>query len=119
MQTIAQDIIATLNALQLASGWEHSLLETTFPKIKYLGKGWLLNLREMLDLYQAGIWIENAWRPRKQRQYDKGIMEVFANDSEITPLMLLLANEFQIWLGVFFISDLANIIGTAIDIKRI
>jgi hypothetical protein len=119
-QTVAQDIIATLNALQLASGWEHSLLETTSQKIKYLGrKGWLLNLREMLDLYQAGIWIENAWRPRKQRQYDEAIMEVFANDSEITPLMLLLANEFRIWLGVFFISDLANITGTAIDIERI
>jgi hypothetical protein len=73
----------------------------------------------MLDLYQAGVWVEKTWRPEKQRQYDEAIMEVFANDSEITPLMLLLANEFRIWLRVFFISDLANIEGTAIDIERI
>jgi hypothetical protein len=107
-KTVSEDVITTLNALQLASGFEHSLLEMTSPRIKYLGPGWLLNLREMLDLFQAGIWVEKAWRPKKQRQYDEAIMEVFANDSKITPLMLLLANEFRIWLRVFFISDLAN-----------
>jgi hypothetical protein len=118
-KTVANDIIATLNALQLASGFEHNLLEVTSPKIKYLCPGWLLNLREMLDLYQASLWIEKAWRPQKQRQYDESIMEVFANDSEVTPKMLLMANEFRIWLGVFSISDLANIAGTAIEIERI
>jgi hypothetical protein len=71
----------------------------------------------MLDLYQASLWIEKAWRPQKQRQYEESIMEVFANDSEITPKMLLMANEFRIWLGVFSISDLANIAGTTIEIE--
>jgi hypothetical protein len=46
-------------------------------------------------------------------------MEVFANDSEISRLMLILANEFRVWLGVFWISELANINGSAIDIERI
>ena len=116
-KTVANDIIATLNALQLASGFEHNILEVTSPKIKYHGPGWLLNLREMLDLYQASLWIERAWRPQKQRQYDESIMEVFTNNSEITPKMLLMANEFRIWLGVFSISDLANIAGTTIEIE--
>jgi hypothetical protein len=33
--------------------------------------------------------------------------------------MLILANEFRIWLGVFWISELANIQGNAIEIGRI
>ena len=58
---VAQDILATLNAAQLASGFGTPILETTSPKIKYLGKGWILNLREMLDLFQIQVWVEHAW----------------------------------------------------------
>jgi hypothetical protein len=118
-QTVANDILSTLNAAQLASGFGQNLLENPSPHINFLGKGWILNLREMLQLYQASVWIERAWRPQRQRQYDQPIMEVFASDSEITRLMLILANEFRIWLGVFWISELANINGTSIDIERI
>jgi hypothetical protein len=71
--SVVQDILATLNAAQLASGFGSSILETTSPKIKYLGKGWILNLREMLDLFQIQVWIENAWRPQQQRQYDRAL----------------------------------------------
>jgi hypothetical protein len=69
-KTVAKDIVATLNALQLASGFGSPILEKTSPPIKYVGTGWVLNLRKMLDLYDAIVWVEDAWRPAKQRQYD-------------------------------------------------
>ncbi|KAL7502638.1 hypothetical protein ACHAXN_000569 [Cyclotella atomus] len=69
-KTVAKDIIATLNAAQLASGFGQPILEVTSPKIRYLGKGWILNLRDMLDLFGIKVWTEDAWRPQRQRQYD-------------------------------------------------
>ena len=116
---VAKDILATLNAAQLASGFGTPILETTFPKIKYIGKGWILNLREMLDLFDIQVWIEDAWRPRKQRQYDRALQEDFANDEEITPKMERLANEFRMWMRVTWLSELATIDGREIPIERI
>jgi hypothetical protein len=52
--------VATLNALQLASGFGSPILEKTSPPIKYVGTGWILNLREMLDLYNAIVWVDGV-----------------------------------------------------------
>jgi len=114
---VAQDILATLNAAQLASGFGTPILETTSPKIKYLGKGWILNLREMLDLFQMQVWTEHTWRPQRQRQYDRALQEDFATDDEITPKMERLANEFRMWLRVTWLSELATIDGREIPIE--
>jgi hypothetical protein len=116
---VANDIIATLNAAQLVSGWESPLLEATSPHLKYLPRGWILHLREMLQTYGAILWVEKAWRPRKQRQGDTAIMEGFSNHPDITDNMLLLANEYRMWMRVIFISELANVDGDSIPISRI
>jgi hypothetical protein len=84
-KTVSKDILATLNALQLASGFGSTILEKTSPPIKYVGTGWILNLREMLDLYNAIVWVEDAWRPARQRQYDQAILETFREEEEIKP----------------------------------
>jgi hypothetical protein len=52
---VANDIIATLNSAQLMSGWESPLLEETSPLLKYLPRGWILHLREMLQTYGASL----------------------------------------------------------------
>jgi hypothetical protein len=69
-------------------------MEKTAPPISYAGKGWLINLREMMNLYDTTVWIEDAWAPVKQRQYDQAIQEEFASDSMITPLEKRLANTY-------------------------
>lgn len=57
--------------------------------------------------------------PKRQRQYDRSLMETFAQDPLITPLMLELANELRFWLRIIFISELATIDGRWIDAERI
>ena len=115
---VSLDVIAAINALQLLSGFDTPVMEHTSIPIKYVGPGWLPNLRDMLRVIEAGVWIETAWKPRKQRQHDQAIMEVFAADPDITPLTLVLANEFRVWMRVIYVSELANIDGNAIPYER-
>ena len=65
------------------------------------------------------VWVEHAWRPQRQRQYDRALQEDFANDDEITPKMKRLANEFRMWLRVTWLSELATINGREIPIERV
>jgi hypothetical protein len=67
----------------------------------------------------AGIWVENAWIPQKQRQHDRALMEEFAQNSDLTKRTLELANEFRIWLRVIFISEIAEVDGKTIPDYRI
>jgi hypothetical protein len=73
----------------------------------------------MMDLYETSAWIEDAWVPAKQRQYDQAIQEEFAGDDMITPLEKRLANEFRLWLQVTHISKLADIAGKEVSIEQI
>jgi hypothetical protein len=116
---VATDIRTALNAFQLASGFLSPVLEHTATPIKYVGKGWIPNLREMLNAINAGLWIEQIWRPQKQRQHDVGIMEEFAKDSTLTPLTKELANELRMWMRVTSIAELAAPDGKRIPIERI
>jgi hypothetical protein len=117
--SVATDIICTLNALQLLSGFVSPLLEVTSPEIRYVGRGWLVNLREMLHCYGITVWIEGAWRFPLQRQGDCALMERFASNPNITPVMLVYANEFRIWMRIISLAQLASVDGTNICIDRI
>jgi hypothetical protein len=108
---VATDIISTLNALQLLSGFASLLLEVTSPEIKYVGRGWLVNLREMLHCYGITVWIEGAWRFPLQRQGDCALMERFASNPNITPVMLIYANEFRIWMRIISLAQLSSMEG--------
>ena len=90
-------MIAAINALQVASGLGIQVLEVTSTPLKHVGEGWLINLRDMLRDINAGIWVEKAWRPQQQRQHDMAIMDAFASDPDITPLMMILY-MCQSWL---------------------
>ena len=118
-KVVASDILVVVNAFQLASGFESPVLENTELPIKYVGLGWIPHLRNMLRAINAGVWLERAWRPKRQRQYDRSIMETFVSDPLITPLMLELANELRLWLRVIFISELVTIDGRWIDAERL
>ena len=116
---VAKDIIATLNACQLASGFETPLLEGTHVPISYLGRGWILNLRSMLEYFGMQVWIEDAWRFQKQRLGDRSIMETFASDPLISRTELVLTNELCKWWHVIFLSELASVDGKTIPYDRI
>jgi hypothetical protein len=73
----------------------------------------------MLRLYNMTVWIEEAWRYPLQRQGDCSIMERFASNPNITPMMLVYANEFRIWMRVISLAHLASVDGKCIPIDRI
>jgi hypothetical protein len=67
---VANDILVTLNAFQMASGFLTPVLEDTTTPIDYVDKGWIPHLRNMLRMIDGGVWIEKAWHPKRQRQFD-------------------------------------------------
>jgi hypothetical protein len=83
--SVASDIIATMNALQLLSDFASPVLEATSPEMKYVGRGWLINLREMLHCYGMKVWVEKSWWFPLQRQGDCSLMERFASNPNISP----------------------------------
>ena len=118
-KTVASDIITALNACQLASGFESPLLEDTKPHLRFISNGWIPHLRGMLEYFGIKIWVEDAWKCQKQRENDRSIMEMFVTDKDIKLSELVLANEYRMWLGVIFISELADVNGTEIDFSKI
>jgi hypothetical protein len=46
-----------LDNIQLASGF-------VYPKMDFIDKGWITNLRERLDEIGGKLWIEDAWQPK-------------------------------------------------------
>jgi hypothetical protein len=59
----------------------------------YLGRGWILHVRQMLADAKARLWVERTWVPAKQRQGDVSLMESFTGhpDLNINKRTLLLA----------------------------
>ncbi len=58
-QTPADDILATLDAFQLVSGFVTPLLD-------YITCGWLQHIRRRLRRIGGRMHVEGAWRPRLQ-----------------------------------------------------
>jgi hypothetical protein len=116
---VADDFITTLNAYQMVTGFSTPVLEECRVKIEYAGNGWIPMLRNMFREIDAGIKIERAWRPQKQRQHDVALMEVFAQESDLTVRTLELANEYRIWMRVIFLSELADVDGKFIPAERL
>jgi hypothetical protein len=114
----AQDLITVLNAFQLASGFVTPVLESPDIPIDYLGIGWIPHIRSRLSALQGSLSVEKAWRPRLQRMDDDSLLEIIASHPSITRKMKQLFNECRMWMGITFISELANEEGNGIDIER-
>jgi hypothetical protein len=103
----------------MVTGFSTQVLEECKVKIEYAGNGWIPMLRDMFREIDAGIRIERAWRPQKQRQHDVALMEVFAQDSDLSVRTLELANEYRIWMRVIFMSELVDVDGKFIPADRL
>ena len=75
--TVGGAIGVTFDNIQLASGFVQPVLEVTKCRLDFIDQSFLLALRERLREIGAGIWLEDAWTPRVQRENDRSIMEVF------------------------------------------
>jgi hypothetical protein len=107
-KTVANDILFTLDNLQLCSGFTLPVLEFPSLPLSYVGQGYLKSVRERLAEMDAGLWIEHAWTPPLQREGDASIMECFAAIPNITIAQLRHANVVRLYLRVITIADLSD-----------
>ena len=107
-RTVANDVIVTLDTLQLASGLSRPLMEYTDIRVNYLGDSFFLHLRSQLSDINASIWIEDVWRPQIHRENDEFIMDQFVRIPGITRAELRQANAVRLYLRVITIADIAD-----------
>ena len=113
-KTVANNILVTLDHIQLISGFATPILKNTTPPIRYINNSFLISLRERLAEMNGSLWIETACTPPLQQENDASIMERFAKIPGITTGILKKANIVWIYLRVITIADLANPEGTTI-----
>lgn len=107
-KTVANDILVTLDTLQLVTGLQRPLMEYPSPMVEYVGDSFFLHLRSALGQIGASLWIENLWTPHPQRINDTFLMNRFLMIPRITKSALRQANEVRLFLRVLTIADLAD-----------
>lgn len=107
-KTVANDIIVTLDSIQLLAGFGSPILEDVSQPINYLGNSYFLSLRKRLAEIQASLWIEEVWRPKLQREGDHFLMDYFTRIPGITTTDLRKANAVRLYMRVLTISDLVD-----------
>lgn len=107
-KTVANDIVVTLDSLQLASGLSRPLMEYPTAEVNYLGDSYFLHIRSQLAEINASLWIEDVWRPTPHREHDAFLMDQFIRIPGITRADLKQANAVRMYLRVLTIADMAD-----------
>jgi hypothetical protein len=115
---VANDILVTLDYIQLISGFVAPILDSTTKPINYIDNSFLLSIRNRQSEINSSLWIERAWSPLLQREGDSSIMEAFTQIPRITTSTLRRANTVRLYLRVITIADLTNPEGTTIPDTR-
>ena len=105
-KTVANDILVTLDNIQLKAGFVTPIMEDTRPRMDYFDQGLLASLRGRMRKIKATMWIENAWAPTLQSENDGAIMERFSGIRGATPGELKKVNVVRLYLRVITIADL-------------
>ena len=102
-----------IEVVQLQSGLNEPILVTQTKWQRWVEPTWLTHLKDGLDLIEGALHT-NCKAPKKQRQFDRSIMTIFAewdmSDKEIQAI-----NRCRIYLQVIFLSDITNIHGTKLE----
>ena len=117
-KTVAGDILATLDNIQLASGFTTPILEAPDLPIDYIDQGWILDLRARLKEIGATLWVEDAWQPALQREHDVSLMEQFMRITTTKSQRRQLRAVLH-WLRVVTLADLADPSGRTIPGHRL
>ena len=111
--TVANDLLTTLDTLQLVSGLTTPVFEYKKP-LRYLDRGFLTCLHDRMQEIDATVWIEEAWTPKLQREHDESIMEAFMERPRMSKDLLHKLNSVRLYLRVITIADLVSPDGTFI-----
>ena len=115
---MANKLRVNIEMTQLMSGIETPIMEDPSKLIDYLEESWVLTVRKRLRVLDAKLWIEDIWRPTKQRGGGIEIMEAVLGVPGINEAQLRAVNMCRIYLRVIMVSEMANIQGTAIPPGR-
>ena len=63
-KVVANDLLTTLDCVQMRSGLVTPLLEVTQPAIEYFENSHDLSIRKRLDKIGGSMWIEDCWTPK-------------------------------------------------------
>ena len=113
-KTVANDLLVTLDSVQLCTGLVRPLLEQVTPAVEYLDSSFILAVRRRLAEMDACLWVERAWTPSLQRMGDRSLMEGFLAIPRVSRAQLRKANIVCIYLRVITIADLCDPTGTYI-----
>ena len=100
---MAHELQVNIEMTQLMSGIETPIMEDTIKPIDYLEESWVLTVRKRLKVLDAKLWIEDIWRPTKQREGDVGIMDAVLGIPGINEAQLRAVNMCQIYLRVIMV----------------
>ena len=105
---VGNDILVTVDSIQLYTGFEKPILEMVDPPITYVENSFFLSLRTRLAELDASLWIEEVWRPHLQREGDAFLMDAFVRIPGITPSELKKANAVRLYMRILTIADMAD-----------
>ena len=115
---MANELQVNIEMTKLMSGIEKPIMEDPSKLIDYLEESWILTVRKRLKVLDAKLWIEDIWRPTKQREDDLEIMDAVLGIPGINQAQLRAVKMCRIYLRVIMVSDMANTQGTAISPGR-
>ena len=105
---VANDMLVTLDMLQLASGLSQPVMEHTETPIVYVGPSFFVAIRSHLAEFGAALWIEDVWRPQRHRVNDAFLMDKFVLIPGITRSELRQANAVRMYMRIMTIADIAH-----------
>ncbi len=89
---VANDILVTLDHIQLTSGFVAPILQSTTKPIGYIDNSFLLSVHARLTEIKGSLWIEKAWMPSLQQEGNESLMERSTQVPRITTGILKKAN---------------------------
>ena len=75
-------------------------------RLLHLEGEWFISIREFLHSITATIKIDGVWTPQLEREHDRCLMDIFAND--ITTTELVRTNRCRIYLQATTIADITD-----------
>ena len=95
---VANDLLVTLDSVQLCSGFVAPILESVTTTLDYLEPSYIVDIRRRLAKMGAHMWIENTWSPPLQREGHCSLMERSCTIAGITRAKLCRANAVRLYL---------------------
>lgn len=102
---LGRAMVILLNWFQVFLGYEEHILEST-KETTHIRIPWLTTLTRFLRETGIRVKVSSLWKPKKQRENDRALMDIVKN--YMTDTELKEVNACRLFLGVTMMSDMAS-----------